>query len=175
MVILTGAAWPQLQSPFVTCREGSLQETWFSLASFVTLGQGSGPVHVLSLRWMIGFKMESLLLSSHWPQHPNRFLLRKGKASLNSVWTHRFILSGFGFLTKILNRLFLFLHPLLERAHLSFCCLLSTNEIHTCLWPFQCCWRWFVLLNPSWREYRLEEYFPVDLFSMNQRENFRLQ
>ena len=25
-------------------------------------------VHILSVRWMAGFKMESLLLSSHWPQ-----------------------------------------------------------------------------------------------------------
>ena len=32
MVNLTGAARRQLQSPFVICREGSLQETWFSLA-----------------------------------------------------------------------------------------------------------------------------------------------
>ena len=32
MVNLTGATWPQLQSPFAIGREGSLQETWFSLA-----------------------------------------------------------------------------------------------------------------------------------------------
>ena len=30
MVNLTGAAWSQLQSPFVIHWEGSLQETWFS-------------------------------------------------------------------------------------------------------------------------------------------------
>ena len=39
----------------------------FTSNSFLTLGQGSGPVHILSLRWT-GFKMESLLLSSHWLQ-----------------------------------------------------------------------------------------------------------
>ena len=40
MVNLTGAAWPQLQSPFAICREGSLQETWFSLATvFSVLGR----------------------------------------------------------------------------------------------------------------------------------------
>ena len=42
-----------LPSPTISirhCWEGSLQETWFSLASFLTLGQGSCPVHILSLR-----------------------------------------------------------------------------------------------------------------------------
>ena len=37
MVNLTGAAWPQLQSPFVICREGSLQQTWFALATVFSL------------------------------------------------------------------------------------------------------------------------------------------
>ena len=37
MVNLTGAAGPQLQSPFAICREGSLQETWFSLAMVSSL------------------------------------------------------------------------------------------------------------------------------------------
>ena len=40
----------------------------FTSNDFLTLGRGSGPVHILSLRWMTGFKMESLLLFSHWPQ-----------------------------------------------------------------------------------------------------------
>ena len=72
MVNLTGAAWPQLQSLSVICREGSLQgdlvfiSNSFFLSTF--LGQGSGPVHIPSLRWMTGFKMESLLLFSHWLQ-----------------------------------------------------------------------------------------------------------
>ena len=37
MVNLTGVASPQLQSPFVICREGSLQETWLSLATVSSL------------------------------------------------------------------------------------------------------------------------------------------
>ena len=37
MVNLTGATWPQLQSPFAIGREGSLQETWFSLAMVPSL------------------------------------------------------------------------------------------------------------------------------------------
>ena len=69
MVNLTGAAWPQLQSLSVICREGSLQgDLVFISNSFFTLEQGSGPVHILSLRWTTGFKMESLLLFLHWLQ-----------------------------------------------------------------------------------------------------------
>ena len=41
----------------------------FTSNDLLTLGQGSGPEHIVSLRWMTGFKMESLLFSSHWPQH----------------------------------------------------------------------------------------------------------
>ena len=41
----------------------------FTSNGFPTLGQGSGPVHIQSLRWITGVKMESLLLSSHWSQH----------------------------------------------------------------------------------------------------------
>ena len=37
VVNLTGAARIQLKSPFVICREGSLQETWFSLAMVSSL------------------------------------------------------------------------------------------------------------------------------------------
>ena len=37
MVNLTGAAWPQLHSPFAICREGSLQETRFSLVTVSSL------------------------------------------------------------------------------------------------------------------------------------------
>ena len=37
MVTLTGAASPQLQSPFAVCREGSRQEAWFSLAMVSSL------------------------------------------------------------------------------------------------------------------------------------------
>lgn len=36
----------------------------------------------------------------------------------NSVWTHRFILSRFGFLTKILTRLFFFFYTPRSRGHI---------------------------------------------------------
>ena len=76
MVNLTEAAWPQLQSLVVICRGGkSPGDLVFTSNRFLTLGQVSGPVHILSLRWMTGFKMESLLLSSHWPQHSPLLML----------------------------------------------------------------------------------------------------
>ena len=43
MVNLTGAPWPQLQSPFASCREGSLQETWFPLVKVSPLLAGFRP------------------------------------------------------------------------------------------------------------------------------------
>ena len=52
----------------------------FTSKSFLTLGQGSGLVRILSLRWMTGFKMESLLLSSHWPQHCEMLEIRKPRS-----------------------------------------------------------------------------------------------
>ena len=44
--------------------------------------QSSGPVHILSLRWMTGFKMESLVLSSHWPQQHEMLEKKKKPRSL---------------------------------------------------------------------------------------------
>ena len=65
---LIGTALAQLQSPFAIQGAKSPGDLVFISNGFLTLGQGSGPVLILSLRWMTGFKMESLLLFSHWPQ-----------------------------------------------------------------------------------------------------------
>ena len=74
---LTGAAWLQLQSPFVICREVRLQDTWFSLV-MVSLLSGrvqasSHPVFKIDDRLQDGVSFAFLTLAP--PPHP--YLLNK--------------------------------------------------------------------------------------------------